>query len=125
MQRKNNDRQLLVLDIFTANNSWLIIYPTHYTDARELQQSVRAREVVHVSNPDKLEVTPVYPGNVVASWSEDSSLPDLWEILQVYKPTALLEESDQVYEIVIHEEVQHPLALWDPCFVKAKVQIPK
>ena len=33
--------------------------------------------------------------------------------------------ADQVYDIVLREEVRHSLALWDLRLIKVRVQVPK
>ena len=63
--------------------------------------------------------------NVVTSRPEYVSLSDLVPSLQVLEPTALAEVVDQVYEIVLYEEVRHSLDLRDPLLVKVQFQFPK
>ena len=81
--------------------------------------------VAHVLDPNKLKAAPVRPENIISSLYEDGSLSVLWPSLQVSKPAALSELSDQVYETVLYEEVQHALDPQDPHFVKVHVQVPK
>ena len=83
------------------------------------------QEVAHVSDPNKLEASPVRPENVVASQLEDGSLPYLGPSLKVPKPTAMEEVEDHVYETVLREEVRHSLAPQDPRFFEVHVQVPK
>ena len=82
------------------------------------ESKVIQREVV-------LKAAPVCPKNIVSSRPEDGSLPDLVPSLQVPKPTALSEVADQVYDTILREEVCHPLAPQDPCFVEFHVQVPE
>ena len=90
-----------------------------------LEREVIRREVAHVSDPDKLEVASVRPKNVIAYLSEYVSLPDLGPSLQVPKPAALAEVSDQVYETVLHDKVRQSLVLQAPCLVEVHIQPPK
>ena len=76
-------------------------------------------------DPNKLKSAPVRPENVVAYRSEDGSLSDLVPNLQVPKPTELVEVANQVYETVLHEEVQNLLTPWSPLFIEVHVQVPK
>ena len=62
---------------------------------------------------------------MVTSQTEYVSLSDLVPSLQVLEPTALAEVADQVYEIVLYEEVRHSLDLRDPLLVKVHFQFPK
>ena len=80
---------------------------------------------MHVSDLNKTEAASVPPKNVVASRTEDGSLPDLGPIIQVPKPMALAEVADQVYETVLRKDVCHLLAPWAPCSVDVHVQVPE
>ena len=50
---------------------------------------------------------------------------ELGPSLQVPETTALTEVADKVYETVLHEEVRHLLAPWDPCLVEVHIQVPR
>ena len=78
------------------------------------EREVIRQEVVHVSDTNNIKAAPVRPENMVASRPEDSYLSDLGPSLQVPKPTVLVEVENQVYKIVLHDEIHHLLALRAP-----------